>query len=106
MTKMSPLAAALLFVFASAAYAQASAPAAPPPKPITGQGAATTVETNPAATESKGKADKGLSTAETNITKPKHHKGSKAKGMEEKAEKGGEKMERPERPTLPEHPSR
>jgi hypothetical protein len=98
MTKMSPLAAALLFVFASAAYAQASAPAAPPPKPITGQGATTTVETNPAATESKGKADKGLSTAETNITK-KH---KKSKGAEEKTEHAVT----PERPTLPEHPSR
>lgn len=102
MIKSSALLAGLLLAFASAAHAQTS----PPPKPVTGQGAATTVETNPAAVESKGKADKGLGTAESNITKPhprKHKRAEKSRGMEEKAEHPSG-MERPERPDRPERP--
>ncbi len=93
MIKKSSLLAALLFAFAAAAHAQTQAPT----KPTTGAGAATTVETNPAATESKGKADKGLETAEKNITKPK--KSHTAKASKEKGTT--EKMEHAEKPARP-----
>ncbi len=103
MKTASSLLAALLLTLASGAYAQASAPT----KPTTGQGAATTVQTNPAATESKGKADQGLDTAVKNITKPKKHTG-KHEGMDRKTERG-EKAEHParaDRPDTPERPGR
>ncbi len=103
MTRMSTLLAALLLAFTSAAFAaDDTAGSTKPSKPVTGQGAATTVATNPAATESGGKADKGLATAEKNISKPKKHVG-KHEGREEKAERAekGEKVERPEKPERP-----
>jgi hypothetical protein len=95
MIKTSQLLAALLFASVSVAYAQTEAPA----KPTTGAGAATTVETTPAAKESGGKADKGLDTAEKNITKPKPRKSKSSKASKEKgtAEKA-EHAEKPERP--------
>ncbi len=94
MMKTSTLLAAMLFAFATAAHAQTEAPT----KPTTGAGAATTVKTNPAATESNGQADKGLATAERNITKPKPKTGkaSKEKGTAEKAQHAA----------TPEHPAR
>ncbi len=101
MKRMSALLAVLLVALASAAHAADSTDKTAPTKPVTGQGAATTVGTNPAATESGGKADKGLTTAEKNISKPKRHTG-KAKGAEEKSEHPA----RAERPSVPERPGR
>ncbi len=107
MTKASTLLAALLFASASAAFAAEATDKTAPTKPTTGQGAATTVSTNPALTESGGKAAKGLDTATDNIDKPKKHSG-KHEGTERRAERA-EKAERParaERPEMPERPSR
>lgn len=104
MTKMSQLLAVLLFASASVAFAQTATQPSQPAKPTTGAGAATTVETNPAATQSGGKADKGLDTAEKNITKPKV---KKSKGSKASREKGtAEKAEHAEKPEKPEHPAR
>ncbi len=97
MKKASTLLAALLVSFVAVAHAQGTAPT----QPTTSAGAATTVQTSPAATESKGKADTGLATAEKNIT-AKHGKTSKANGMTEKTEHAV----KPERPAMPERPSR
>ncbi len=103
MKRMSSLLAVLLFALASAAHAADSTDKTAPTKPVTGQGAATTVETNPAATQSGGKADKGLDTAETNISKPKKHTGKHTgEGKTEKSERPA----RAERPSVPERPGR
>jgi hypothetical protein len=104
----STLLAALLLTLASAAYADTASGTNPPPKPVTGEGAATTVSTNPASVESKGKADKGLDTAVSNIDKRTHgktrthHRNSRQSGAEERAEHPS----RMERPDVPEHPGR
>ncbi len=113
MKKMSTLLAALLFASASAAFAQTSNQPTQPAKPTTNAGAATTVETNPAATQSGGKADKGLDNAEAHIT-AKHGKGDKDKAKAEKDKgvekgKGAEKADRadkPEHASKPERPGR
>jgi hypothetical protein len=110
MKNASTLLAALLVTLASAAYADTGSQA--PTAPTTGQGAATTVSTNPAATESKGKADKGLSTAEQNISKPHGKINSKAHHHSRRGSLHSGSMERVdhptrvERPSLPERPGR
>ncbi len=108
MKKMSTLLTALLFASASVAFAQTSNQPSQPTKPTTGTGAATTVETNPAATQSGGKADKGLDTAEAHIN-AKHGKASaeKEKGVEKgKGAEKGDHASRPEHPSKPERPAR
>ncbi len=96
MKKPSTLLAALLFTLATAAYAETTSGSSAPAKPVTGQGAATTVSTNPAVAESNGNAKTGQTIAITNIDKSKHHTG---KHM------GTVKSERAEHPAHVEHPS-
>lgn len=103
----STLLAALLLTLAAAAHADTTSSA--PAKPVTGQGAATTVSTNPAEVKSGGKADKGLDTAVSNINKPKHHTGKHTgTGKSERSEKSerGEHPSRVEQPSRPERPGR
>jgi basic membrane lipoprotein Med (substrate-binding protein (PBP1-ABC) superfamily) len=78
MMKMSSLVAALLFAFASGAYAATSqtAPAS------TGSASVTD---NLQDNKSNGKADKGLTNAESHIT-AQHGKADKDKSKEERAE--------------------
>ena len=104
MIKPSLVISALLLFSASMANA-ATAPAEP-----AAQGAAS-VQKNLDADKSKGKADKGLTNAETHIT-AEH---GKAKGSEEKNEGKKERTEKPEhhehhdrmeRPAKPERPGR
>ncbi len=108
MKKMSTLLAALLFASASVAFAQTTSQPSQPAKPTTGAGAATTVETNPAATQSGGKADKGLDTAEKNIKHGKDKaKAEKDKGVEKgKGAEKADRAEKPEHPSKPERPAR
>lgn len=86
MIKISQLLALLLFAVASVAHAA---------DPTTAQGA-TSVQTqldSGAGKKSSGHADKGLTTAETNITK-KHGSANRGKV---------EKTTRTERPSMPDH---
>ncbi len=78
MMKMSSLVAALLFAFASGAYA-ATSQTAP-----TSTGAASVTD-NLQDNKSNGKATQGLTTAENNIT-AQHGKAEKNKSKEEKVE--------------------
>ncbi len=97
MIKTSHLVAALLFASASVAHA-----AGQPTQPAA-QGAAS-VQKNLDANKSDGKADKGLTTAEKNIT-AKHGKASKSMnttGMTERTEHAAT----PERPMMPMRPGR
>lgn len=107
MTKISQLLASLLFASVSVAYAadvsnQTTNPAA--------QGA-TSVQTqldSGASKKSSGHADKGLTTAETNITK-KHDSADKEKAEKPtKAEHPSmpDHSAMPDRPTLPDRPER
>ena len=102
MIKMSHIVAALLLGSVSIAHAQD--PSGQPAQPAT-QGAAS-VQNNLDANKSNGKADKGLNTAETNITakhrKTKHKKSDKSKGAAEKTEHAA----KPDRPAMPERPAR
>ncbi len=91
MSKLSTLLAALLFGAAFAAQAQTNS---------TSQGA-TSVQNAPAQTKSGGHADKGLDTAEANITKKHKHVG-KHNGTTERTEHAT----KPELPTRPERPGR
>lgn len=103
MIKMSHLVTALLFASVSVAHAQEAT--GQPTQPAT-QGA-TSVQNNLDANKSNGKADKGLNTAETNIT-AKHKKADKSKGKTEKVEHAA-KPDHPakvDRPTMPEHPGK
>ncbi len=94
MNKMSTLLAALLFASASVAYAGTQ------PAP---QGA-TSVQDSLADNKSNGKADKGLTTAEKNIT-AKHGKAEKNEKAEGKSEKV-EHLAKVDRPARPERPGR
>lgn len=106
----STLLAALLLTLAAAAAAHADTASGSnaPAKPVTGQGAAATVSTNPAATQSGGKADKGLDTAEKNIKHGKDKaKAEKDKGVEKgKGAEKADRAEKPEHPSKPERPAR
>lgn len=112
MKNASTLLAALLFTVTSAAYADTAGTRGAPTPPTTGQGAATTVSTSPAATESGGHATKGLNTAVTNITKPHGKTNSKAHRHTRRVRRHSGSMERVdhparvERPALPERPGR
>lgn len=97
MIKMSHLVTALLFASVSVAHAQEGS--GQPTQPAA-QGA-TSVQNNLDANKSKGKADKGLNTAEKNIT-AKHKKANKSKGKTEKVEHAA----KPDRPAMPEHPGK
>ncbi len=107
MSKPSTLLAALLLTLATAAYADTTSGNSAPTKPVTGQGAATTVSTNPAVAESNGKADKGLDNAEAHIDAQHgkahtQHKGSRQTATTQRAEHPAHV----ERPSVPERPSR
>jgi len=104
MKKSNTLLTAMLFAFASAAFAADSSTdtaSSQTTKPTTGQGAATTVSTTPASAKSDGHADKGLSTAKKNIT-AKHGKDSKDNGAAMKVEHAAT----PDHPAKPDRPAR
>jgi Skp family chaperone for outer membrane proteins len=95
MIKMSHLVAALLF--ASVSVAHAADTSGKPTQPAA-QGA-TSVQNNLDADKSDGKADKGLTTAKTNIT-AKHKKTDKhGKTV------SGAKAEKADHATMPDHPA-
>ncbi len=102
MIKMSSLATALLLAFATAAHAETTTQASP-----ASTGAAR-VASNDTANKSGGKADKGLDTAEKNVTAQHGKKVDHAYGKEEKAERVArtDRVERLARPDRPERPSR
>jgi hypothetical protein len=112
MKNTSTLLAAMLFAVASAAYADTTSNSQAPAQPTTGQGAATTVSTSPAAAQSGGHATKGLTTAEQNITAPHGKTNSKAHSHTRRGSRHTGSMERVEhpahveRPSLPERPGR
>jgi hypothetical protein len=107
MIKQGLVISALLLLSASVANAAETTPPVTP-----GSQGAISVQKNLDADKSGGKADKGLTNAETHVTakhgKAKESKEEKSEGKKERMEKAEhhDHMAKPERPSKPERPGK